>query len=448
MDLDEIFKAYDIRGKVGEVLNSELTFELGKAFGHWLPEDGPVAVGRDMRPDSAELADALIHGLSVQGREVWDLGQITSDMIYFAVGSNKLAGGAMITASHNPGAYNGIKLCREMALPIGIETGLEELKKLIEDGGLAPHETDGLVEKHDIADAWIEHALSFVDVESLKPYSIAIDAGNGMAGAIIPRLESKVPFKVHELYFELDGTFPNHEANPLKIDNLSDLIKDGAADRHDFGIAFDGDGDRAFLVDEKGGVLNGSVTTAILARHLLKKHSNATILYNAVCSRIVPETIAKYGGSSIRTKVGHSYIKAKMHAHQALFAGEHSGHYYFKDNYSADSGLIAALMMIDVLSETDLTLSELAKEFRVYANSQEINLEVDDKVAMIKRVASKFADGEQDELDGLTVRYDDWWFNLRPSNTEQLLRLNVEAKNQDLVEQKVDEIQKIITLPA
>lgn len=403
-----------------------------------------VAVGRDMRPDSAELVGALINGLRLQGRGVWDIGEVTSDMIYFAVGNFNLAGGAMVTASHNPGEYNGIKLCREQARPIGIETGLAEIRDAAKADIFAPAAEQGSVTEKDVRVDWIQHALSFVDPEKWPKYRVAIDAGNGMAGAIIPALEQFVPLQITPMYFDLDGTFPNHIANPLVPENLKDIQAKIAEEKSDFGIAFDGDGDRAVLIDEKGEPLSGTVMTAILARYFLQKHPGATILYNAICGRIVPETVEKNGGKSHRTKVGHSFIKAEMRERDAVFAGEHSGHYYFRDNYYADSGLIAAVVAIQALSDSGKKLSELADEFRVYPTITETNFEVADKDDVLDRVKNEFADGEQDDLDGLTVSYPTKWFNLRASNTEPVMRLNAEAETEEELSELVNRVKKVI----
>lgn len=440
-----IFKAYDVRGKVGSELNPVTCEAIGRAFADFLPESGTVAVGRDMRPDSAELADAIIKGLRLQGRDVWDIGEVTSDMIYFAVGHFKLAGGAMVTASHNPGDYNGVKLCREDAKPIGIETGLADIRDAaIAVDQIVPATAEGEVIEKDVRVDWIRHALSFVSPENWPAYRIAIDAGNGMAGAIVPALEQFVPLKITPMYFELDGTFPNHIANPLLPENIVDIQKKIAEQQLDFGIAFDGDGDRAVLIDEKGQPLSGTVMTAILARYFLQKHEGATVLYNAICGRIVPETIKEYGGTARRTKVGHSFIKADMREHDAVFAGEHSGHYYFRDNFYADSGLIAAMIAIQALADSGKKLSELADEFRAYPALTETNFEVADKQLVLDKLKTAFADGEQDELDGLTISWPSRWFNIRPSNTEPVLRLNAEAKTQSELDELVAAVKQHI----
>ncbi|HSX03010.1 MAG TPA: phosphomannomutase/phosphoglucomutase [Candidatus Saccharimonadia bacterium] len=442
---ENLFKAYDIRGLVGAELTVELAEAVGRALADFLPIKGPVCVGYDMRPDSAELAAAVRTGLARQGRTVYDIGQVASDMIYFAVGRLAAAGGAMVTASHNPGAYNGIKLCAAEARPIGIETGLAVIRDAIaaDDYKAAPT-TPGQIEPRDIMEAWVNHALSFAGAMPLRPYHIAVDAGNGMGGLVVPHLAKKWPLIVEPMYFELDGTFPNHPANPLEPANNADLIAKVKADSLDFGVAFDGDGDRAFLIDETGQIVSGSVTTAILAEHFLRLNPGATILYNANCSRIVPETIEAHGGKAIRTKVGHSYIKADMRTYDAVFAGEHSGHYYFRDNWCADSGLIAVICAIAALSQSGQGLSALANQYRKYAASGELNFTVPDKAAAIARLKAAYADGQADELDGLTVNYPDWWFIVRPSNTEPLLRLNVEATTPALLEEHLHPLVELL----
>jgi phosphomannomutase len=442
--INSVFKAYDIRGLVGTEITEELALAVGRSLADLLGNHGPVAVGHDMRPDSAVLAQRLREGIISQGREVWDIGLVTSDMIYFAVGHYGLAGGAMITASHNPGQYNGIKLCREEAAPIGETTGLDRIKVALANDDFEESPRHGTIIERNIVTDWIDHSLSFVDVSKWPAYKVGIDAGNGMAGAIIPSLEPKVPLRISPLYFELDGTFPNHPASPIEPKNLRDLVALIERDKLDFGIAFDGDGDRAFLVDELGQPVTGSVMAAIIAEAMLVKYPGATILYNAVCSRVVKETIEAHGGTAIRTRVGHSFIKTDMRTDRAVFAGEHSGHFYFKDNYFADSGLIAALVAIDVLAKSGLKLSQLADKYRRYYESGEINVEVKDKAAKLDELAARYSDGTQDLLDGLTVNYADWWLNCRPSNTEPYLRLNVEATSPELLKIKLDETLTLI----
>lgn len=444
-NLQNIFKAYDVRGKVGSELNQDTSIAIGKALATWLPNKGVVAVGRDMRPDSAELAGALIEGLRAQGRDVWDIGEVTSDMIYFAVGKYGLAGGAMITASHNPGEYNGIKFCHEEAKPIGQETGLMEVRDLAIAGNFATNLPLGNVVERDVSEAWIAHVMSFVDAKRLRPLRIAVDAGNGMAGKIFPKLEAHVPFAVEQMYFKLDGTFPNHIANPLIPENIVDLQQRVREQQLDAGVAFDGDGDRAVLIDENGEPVSGTVMTALLAEYFLKKHKGATILYNAICGRVVPDVVQKNGGNSVRTRVGHSYIKDDMRTHNAVFAGEHSGHYYFQDNYMADSGLIAATIALAILSDSKQPLSKLVEKYRsAYVQISETNFEVEDKQAVIDKITQAFAGEQQDTLDGLTVHLADGWFNVRPSNTEPVLRFNAEAASKESLDAMVAKVLGII----
>lgn len=444
--IENIFKAYDVRGKVGSELTPEVAGRIGRAFADWLPNDGAVAVGRDMRPDSKELSDAIIEGLVQQGRDVMDIGEVTSDMIYFATGKFGLAGGVVITASHNPGAYNGIKFCREEAKPIGEESGLFEIRDLVIADNFKDASAKGTVTQKDVVEDWITHVLSFVDASKMKPLHIAVDAGNGMAGKIFPELEPYVPFQVEELYFELDGTFPNHIANPLEPKNLADVQAAIRKQGCDAGVAFDGDGDRAVLLDETGEPVTGTVLTAILAEYFLKEYPGATILHNAICGRAAVEAIEKAGGKPVRTRVGHSFIKGEMRKNNAVFAGEHSGHYYFKDNYMADSGLIAAVIGLYILSLSGKKLSELTAPYRkAYVQISETNFEVEDKKAMLDKIAGEFKDQETDMLDGLTVQFDDAWFNVRPSNTEPLLRLNAEAKTKAELDELVAKVTALIT---
>lgn len=439
---ESIFKVYDIRGKVPNELTHEVAEAVGRALADFLPA-GKVAVGRDMRPDSEQLASSIADGLMAQGREVVDLGQITSDMMYFAVGSNDFAGGAMVTASHNPGEYNGIKLTGAGVTPIGEETGLLDIKSAIINDEYKISSEKGSKTEMNILSDWLKHTLTFAP--HLKNLKIAIDAGNGMGGIVVPELQKYTDLDIHGLYLEPDGTFPNHPANPLVFENLKDLIDLVKKENLDCGIAFDGDGDRAFLVDENGEVVSGSVLGALLSEKFLSNNPGSTVLYNAIASRVVADTIQEMGGKSHRTKVGHSFIKADMSKYDAVFACEHSGHFYFKDNYNADSGLIAALCALDIMSQTGKKLSELCRPLReAYSDSGEINFEASNKDEVIEAVANEFNDGKQDRLDGLTVNYPDWWLNLRPSNTEPLLRLNIEAKNSELMRSKLSEITEII----
>ncbi|MHB1864839.1 MAG: phosphomannomutase/phosphoglucomutase [Candidatus Saccharimonadales bacterium] len=445
VDITNIFKAYDIRGKVGTELTPDIALVIGRSFTSWLGNKTPIAVGYDMRPDSKSLAEAVIKGITKQGSDVWDIGEVTSDMVYFATGYYKLAGGVMITASHNPGEYNGIKFCREEAKPIGEETGLIEICDLALNNSFKSSKEKGTIKSKDVTEDWITHVLSFIKTNTLKELKIVVDAGNGMAGKVFPELEPYVPFEVDELYFDLDGSFPNHIANPLLAENLVDIQKAVKEKRADVGIAFDGDGDRAVLVDEKGVALSGTVMTALLAEYFLKQYPGAIILCNAICGRIVDEVVKQNGGKLIKTRVGHSFIKADMRKYQAIFAGEHSGHYYFKDNFMADSGLIAAVVALYILSISNKPLSELVAKYRnAYVQIPEINFEVTEKQALLEHLKEAFSDGDQNELDGLTVNYPSFWFNVRASNTEPVVRLNAEAKTKEQLDKIVKKVTRII----
>lgn len=445
--ITNIFKAYDVRGKVGTELTPDVTRNIGRAFADWLPNEGSVAVGRDMRPDSAELADALIKGLQEQGRDVINIGQVTSDMIYFATGHYNLAGGVVITASHNPGEYNGIKFCGEGAKAVGQESGLFEVRDIVLNQSFkSAAEQPGTVEERDITEDWIKHTLSFVEVDKLQPLKLAVDAGNGMAGKIFPELEPYVPWEITEMYFELDGTFPNHEANPLKFETLNDLIKVIKEQRLDGGIAFDGDGDRALLVDETGTVVSGSVMSAMISEYFLKRFPGAPILYDVRSSHAVPEYIEANGGEAVRTRVGHSFMKQIMREKNAPFGGEASGHFYFRDNFYADSGLIAAVIALYIAGLTGKKLSELRQQYDPYVAIPETNFVVEDKEAAIARIRDAFQDSEQDTLDGVSIQVSEKsWFNVRPSNTEPVLRLNVEAPDKDSLDQLVNKVTALIT---
>lgn len=442
--LDDIFKAYDIRGKVGDQLNTEIVFDIARAYADWLPSSGAVAVGYDMRPDSKEFAVAFMNGLAQQGRDVWNIGRIATDMIYFAVGANNLAGGAVITASHNPGEYNGIKLCKEEARPISGDCGLLEIKDKIINSNYATVPKKGVITNHDVVDDWINHVLTFVDTEKYKPMRIAVDAGNGMAGEIFSEIEPYIPWEVTEMYFEPDGTFPNHEANPLKFETLKDIAKEIKRNKLDGGIAFDGDGDRAFLIDETGEPMPASIVQALISEYYLERNPGAKIVHEIRTSRGVMDTIRDKGGVAVVTKAGHSNIKKAMREQDVIFGSEASGHYFFKDNWYADSGLIAAMIALYVVSLKNKKLSEIRKEFTLYAAIPETNFTVKDKAQTLARIKQAYAGEIIDELDGITVTLKDGWFNVRPSNTEPLLRLNVEAKTKQKLDAIVNQVTKFL----
>lgn len=439
-----IFKAYDIRGTYPNQLNGDIAYHIGGALAAYLKPKS-IAVGRDMRLSGDELFDNLAHGITDQGVDVIDLGLCSTDGLYFAVGKFGYDGGVMITASHNPKEYNGFKICRKNAEPLSGQEGLNQMLKMIQDGTIpAKSPSRGVIARRDIGEVYAEHCLSFVDIGKIKPYRIVVDAGNGMAGLTLGPVLSQLPIHVTPLYFELDGSFPNHPASPIELENLVDLQKKIAETKADFGVAFDGDADRMFLVDAFGRQLGGDMVTALVARSLLSKHRGETVLYNLICSRAVPQLITKLGGTPIRTRVGHAIIKPLMKKHNAIFGGEHSGHFYFRDNWFADSGLIAFLVCLELISVENRPLHEMVKEIDPYVRSGEINSRVESIPEKIEAVTKAFADGEQDTIDGLTVQYKDWWFNLRPSNTEPLIRLNIEASSPAMLEEKKNQLLKII----
>ena len=433
-DLDRIFKAYDVRGVVPDDLDAGLARRIGAAFAEWtgLPR---IVLGRDCRLSSPELAAAIEEGANSRGVDVVDLGLASTDLLYFASGSLDLPG-IMLTASHNPKQYNGLKFCMPGARPVGEDSGLREVRALVEGGAKPSVSALGRVEERNLLDAYVEHVLGFVDVGAMRPLTVAVDTANGMGGLVAPAVLSRLPVTLHHLYAELDGTFPNHPADPLDPANQVDLKREVTATTADIGLAFDGDADRVFLIDERADDVSGSLLTALVAAAMLRREPGAKIVHNLICSWIVPETIRANGGVPVRTRVGHSFIKQIMAETGAIFGGEHSGHYYFRDNYRADSGLIAAVVVLGELSAANVPLSELLAPYRVYHDSGEINSRVQDAHAKIEELAAALADGRQDRMDGLTVEYDDWWCNVRPSNTEPLLRLNVEARTPALLEEK------------
>ena len=447
-DLSRIVKAYDVRGVVPDEFDAPTARALGLAFARFVGAD-TVVVGRDMRPSGPAFVDAFSDGVQDAGVNVIDLGLVSTDLLYFASGSLDLPG-AVFTASHNPAQYNGVKFCRSGARPVGIDSGLAEIRDVAQailDGDApSPAEVRGTRESRDMLNAFIDHVLSFVEVSALKPMRVVADTANGMGGLVVPALFDRLPMiELEVMYGELDGTFPNHPADPLQPANQRDLRARVVAGGFDIGLAFDGDADRVFIVDETGAGLSGSVTTAILAVAMLRDNPGSTILHNLICSKAVPETISAHGGNPIRTRVGHSFIKTEMAETNAVFGGEHSAHYYFADNFRADSGLIASLVMISELARSGSTLSKMRMPFEPYVASGEINTTVDDQIVVIDRVREMYRTAVVDELDGLTVDAGDWWFNLRPSNTEPLLRLNLEAQDSASCDEHVAEVLSIIT---
>jgi phosphomannomutase len=426
--LDQVFKAYDVRGTYPDQLDEDLAWRLGRAFVA-LTGAGALAVGQDMRPSSGPMAEALSEGARSQGADVVRVGLCSTDMLYYVSGALDVAG-VMLTASHNPARYNGFKLCRPGAVPVGEASGLADIRQMVAAGEPAGDAAQPGAERPgpDLLDRYADHVRGFVDGATLRPLKVVADAANGMAGHVLPAVFAGLPFELVPMYFELDGSFPNHPADPINPDNLGDLQARVVAEGADVGLAFDGDADRVFLVDERGGIVQSSLVAAVVARMLCEREPGATVLYNLICSRVVPETILAAGGKPVRTRVGHSFIKAVMAETGAIFGGEHSGHYYFRDNYRADSGMIAAVVVLEVLSRAGRPLSEVLAPYRRYAASGEVNRRVDgDPRAVIAAVAERYPPEARDWTDGLTVAAPDWWFNLRPSNTEPLLRLNVEA---------------------
>lgn len=446
-DLDSIFKAYDIRGITPDQLDEPAAEAIGAAFARFVAGQvggaKRVLVARDMRESGVGLSAAFAAGVQGQGLDVVDLGLASTDLLYFA--SGKLdAPGMMLTASHNPAQYNGMKMCLPGARPIGEESGLIEIKDMAAAGLPRVDGPSGGYERLDLLRDFASHVRSFVDTAALRPLKVVADTANGMGGLVVPVVFEGLPIALEIMYGELDGSFPNHPADPIQPENLVDLQARVLDTGADVGLAFDGDADRVFLVDNEGQLLSGSLTTAIVAAGILDKHPGATILHNCICSKTVPEVVRERGGIPIRTRVGHSFIKAVMAETGAAFGGEHSAHYYFADNWRADSGCIAALLVLEQLSKAGVSLAELRKPFDRYAASGEINTTVSDPLAVIEEVAGAYPVEAQDRLDGLTVDMGEWWFNLRASNTEPLLRLNLEAPDRASCDTRVREVRALI----
>ncbi len=441
MDYSNIIKAYDVRGVFPDELDEEAATRIGAAFAAFVDTD-EVIVGHDCRLSSPALREALIDGITGQGVDVRLIGEIPTDVLYYASGAMSLPG-VVITASHNPPQYNGLKFCRAGAAPIGADTGLEEIRAMAESG-LDRASTIGAVRSEDVTRGYVDHVISATGADGISHLTVAADGGNGMAGAVLPQVFDRIDAELIGLYLEPDGTFPNHPADPLRPENLVDLLALVKRRRPDLGVAFDGDADRAFFVDDEAVSLPGSTTTAIIADWFLRQQPGSTIVHNLICSKAVAETVRAAGGVPVRTKVGHSYIKQVMADTGAVFGGEHSGHYYFKDNYRADSGIMAMLVLLRVLTEEGVSLSELRTRYEPYAQSGEINFVVADIPTAEAAVERAFADHSIDRLDGLTVDLGDRWFNLRPSNTEPVLRLNVEAPSDLDVAELVEQVEEII----
>ncbi|MFD3355455.1 phosphomannomutase/phosphoglucomutase [Streptomyces fradiae] len=448
-DLSQIVKAYDVRGVVPDQWDETLAELFGAAFVQVTGADA-IVVGHDMRPSSPGLSGAFARGAAARGADVTLIGLCSTDQLYFASGHHDLPG-AMFTASHNPAQYNGIKMCRAGAAPIGQDSGLADIRALVETwrdaGAPEPAATRGEITERDTLTGYAEHLRSLVDLTAIRPLKVVVDAGNGMGGHTVPTVFEGLPLTLVPMYFELDGTFPNHEANPLDPANIVDLQQRVRAEGADLGLAFDGDADRCFVVDERGEPVPPSAITALVAARELAKHPGGTIIHNLITSLSVPEVVRENGGNPVRTRVGHSFIKAEMARTGAIFGGEHSAHYYFRDFWNADTGMLAALHVLAALGGQEGTLSALVAEYDRYAASGEINSTVADQSASTAAVRETFAarDGvTTDEMDGLTVSGDGWWFNLRPSNTEPLLRLNVEARDEATMAKVRDEVLALV----
>ncbi|HTU70845.1 MAG TPA: hypothetical protein VMF11_11060 [Candidatus Baltobacteraceae bacterium] len=442
-----LFKSYDVRGIYPSELNDEIAYLIGRCFVP-LVSGKRIVIGRDMRPSGARIFSALARGATEAGADVTDIGRVSTDALYFAVGRYGFDGGVMITASHNPANYNGMKFTRALAEAISLDTGLGRIRDQIASGNVpAPGSRIGSIAQRSILDDFAEHCLSFIDRSIVKPFKVAIDAGNGMAGETVPHVFKHLPCEVIPLYFELDGTFPNHPASPIEPENMLDLQAAVRKHRCDLGVAFDGDADRMFIVDERGDLIDGSTVTALVALNTLKKHPGAKILYNLICSRSVPELVERAGGVPIRSKVGHSIIKGTMRDQDIVFGGEHSGHFYFKDNWYADSGMIALMQCLELFSEAAKPVSAVIAPIDTRFRSGEINTEVKDIPRKLAELERHYQDAQIDHLDGVTISYPHWWMNVRPSNTEPLVRLNVEGDTKELMEQHRDEALAVIRKP-
>jgi len=442
--LPRIFKAYDVRGTVPDQIDADFARRVGNAFVA-VTEAAEIVVGYDMRPSSPELSRAFADGAAAAGADVTLIGLASTDQLYFASGHLGRPG-AMFTASHNPAQYNGIKMCRAHAQPVGMETGLAEIRDRVASGDIVEAGTPGSIGEQDLLDEYASYLLALAPVRG-RHLSVVVDAGNGMAGMTAPAVLGQVDADVVPLYFELDGTFPNHEANPIEPANLADLQAKVKQTGADIGLAFDGDADRCFLVDERGELVSPSVLTALIAARELAKEPGATVIHNLITSRAVPEIVEELGGKPVRTRVGHSYIKATMAETDAIFGGEHSGHFYFRDFWRADSGMLAALHALAALAEVDAPLSEVLAPYSRHVASGEINSEVIDQQAALDRIEEEWGPRPGvtlDHLDGLSVLHDDWWFNVRASNTEPLLRLNAEGKDAETMHRIRDEALALI----
>jgi phosphomannomutase len=443
-----IFKAYDVRGIYPDEINEDTVRAIGAAFVAYLGA-GRIGVGRDMRLSSPALAAAFIDGAAAQGADIVDYGMIATDMLYFAVARDKLEGGVEITASHNPKQYNGMKMVRQEAFPLSGEAGISDIREMIASNRVPPAAPRrGEVTAKDVLMPYVDHVMSFIDPSIIRPYNVVLDAGSGMGGLVAPRLFDRLPVKTTRLCFDIDGRFPNHEANPLIEENRRDIVDAVLKEKADIGIAWDGDADRCFFIDGTGEFVSGDFVTALLAEAFLLKHPGSTIIYDLRASDAVKDTVARYGATALMNRVGHAFFKQRMRETDAIFGGEVTGHYYFRDNFYADNGFIPALLMLELMSKKGLSLHELLEPLRArYFISGEINTKLPSMEAVpakLEQIAAKYVDGRQYTLDGISVEYPDWHFNVRPSNTEPLLRLNLEAKTPELMASKRDEVIGLI----
>jgi phosphomannomutase len=441
----KVFKAYDVRGIYPDELDEAGAEAIGHAYVEQF-EPRRMAVGRDMRLSSPAMQEAFMRGAAAAGADVVDLGLVGTEMVYFAVGSLGLEGGAMVTASHNPKEYTGMKLVRRGALPVGGESGLLDVRdRALASNNVSQTRAAGSIESHDIWPAYVERVLSFVEVEAIRPLKVVIDAANGMAGAMLPPVLERLPVEAVQCYFEPDGSFPNHEPNPLLPENREFIVQKTLEEGADLGVAFDGDADRCFFVDDTGEFVPGDFVTALFAESVLEKEPGAKVIYDVRASRAVPDTIERAGGEALVNRVGHAFIKTRMRKEDAAFAGEVSGHYYFRDFSQADSGVVPFLLMLELISKRGRRLSEILAPLRSrYFITGELNTPVPDVALKLQELKERYADGRVSHLDGISVDFDDWHFNVRPSNTEPLLRLNLEAMSEELMERKRDEVLEVI----
>jgi phosphomannomutase len=444
----DIFKAYDVRGLYPSEINEDVARGIGRAFASYLGAH-TIGVSRDMRLSSPSLATSFIDGARAQGCDVIDFGMMATDMLYFAVASEGLEGGAQITASHNPGAYNGIKMVRREALPLSGEAGIGEIRDMLTRDALPPAAPEpGRCSQQEVLDKYVDHIMGFIDPAVVKPFNVVADAGNGMAGIVAPRMFGRLPCRVIEMCFTPDGSFPNHEANPLIEENRAHIVERVVAEKADIGIAWDGDADRCFFIDGTGEFVSGDFITALLAEAFLMRHPSATIVYDLRASHAVRDTVARYGGRALMNRVGHAFIKRRMRDEDAIFGGEVTGHYYFRENFYADNGFIPALLMLELMSKKGQSLAELLEPLRSkYFISGEINTRMPSMAHVdetLQALARKYKDGHLTKLDGVSAEFPDWHFNVRASNTEPLIRLNVEATTPERMQQKRDEVLAVI----